>query len=55
MMKPKYLIQPLISWRISFEKYVPKHLITLLWNFYFIFGRRYLIIKKQFNPPKRWF
>ena len=31
---------------ISFEKYVPKHLISLLYNFYFIFRSRYLIIKK---------
>ena len=31
---------------LSFEKYVPKHLISLLYNFYFIFRRRDLIFKK---------
>ena len=32
---------------ISFEKYVSNHLIRLLYNFYFIFRCRYLIIKKN--------
>ena len=32
---------------LSFEKYVPEHLISLLYNFYFIFRRRYLIILKK--------
>ena len=27
----------MIYWQISFEKYVPKHLISLLYYFYFIF------------------
>ena len=31
---------------MSFEKYVPNHLIRLLYKFYFIFRRHYLIIKK---------
>ena len=31
---------------LSFEKYVPNHLIRLLYDFYFIFRRRYLVILK---------
>ena len=45
MMKTKYLILTLIYWQISFEKYVPKHLISLLYNFNFIFRRRYIVVK----------
>ena len=41
------MILTLIYWQISFEKYVPKHLISLLYNFYLIFRRRYLIIWKK--------
>ena len=40
------MILALIYWQISFEKYVPNHVISLMYNFYFIFRRRYLIIKK---------
>ena len=32
---------------LSFEKYVPNHIISLLYNFYFSFRRRYLIIEKN--------
>ena len=45
----------MIYWQISVEKYVPNHLIRLLYNFYFIFRRCYLIIKKAIlktYPPK---
>ena len=42
------LLLGLIYWQISFEKYVPNHLIRLLY-FYFIFRCNYLIIKKT-NP-----
>ena len=46
----------MIYWQISFDKYVFSHLIRLLYNFYFIFRFRYLIIKKKTilktNPPK---
>ena len=50
MMKTKWLILTLIYWQISFEKYVPKHLISLLHNFYFILHSRFLIIyKNQFS------
>ena len=31
---------------MSYYKYVPNHLIRLLYNFYFIFHSSYLIIKK---------
>ena len=44
-----------IYWKISFEKHIPKHLISLLYNFFFIFRRHYLIIKKlilKTYPPK---
>ena len=39
----------MIYWQISFEKYVPNNLIRLLYNFYFFFRCRYLIIKKKTN------
>jgi len=32
------LILELINWHTSFKKYVPKHLISLLYNSYYIFG-----------------
>jgi len=56
-MKTIKSILVLIYWKISFEKYVPNHLIRLLYNFYFIYRRRYLIIKKKlilkmYPPPK---
>ena len=41
-----------------FQKYVSNHLISLLYNFHFIFRRRYLIIKKRFwkrAHPNSWF
>ena len=54
-----YQILPLIYWQIYFEKYVHKHLIWLLYNFYFIFRRCFLIIQNKNNSqnvhPKRWF
>jgi len=52
-MKTKSLILALIYWQVSFEKYVSNHLISLLYNFYFIFRRRYLIILKpdSINVP----
>ena len=59
MMKTKLLIKTLIYWQISFEKYVSKHLISLLYNYYFVFRRRYLIIwKNRFwkrTQPNSWF
>ena len=51
-MKTKYSILASIYWQISFEKYVPSHLIRLLYNFYFIFLCHYFIIKKT-NSKKR--
>ena len=47
MMKTKKLIIAWFYWQISFEKYVPNHLISLLYNVFFIFCRRYLIIQKS--------
>ena len=40
---------------LFFQEYVSNHLISLLYNFHFIFRRRYLIIKKtilKVCPPK---
>ena len=37
----------MIYWQISCDKYVPKHLISLIYNFYFIFRFSYLILKKK--------
>ena len=46
----------MIYWQISFEKYVPKHLISLLYNFYFIFRRRYLTLSllRYLKTRIRW-
>ena len=48
-MKTKQSILALIYRQISFVRYVPSHLIRLLYNFYFIFRCRYLIIFKKNN------
>ena len=45
-MKTNNLILTLIYLQIAIEKYVPKHLISLLLIFFDIFRRRYLMIKK---------
>ena len=39
----------MIYWQISFEKYVPKPLISLLYNFLYFFRRRYLKVFKKSN------
>ena len=49
MIKKIYLILTFIYWQTSFEKYVPKHLISFLYKVYFIFHLRYLLIKKKKN------
>ena len=46
-MKTNNLILTLIYLQIAIEKYVPKHLISLLKNFVYIVCRRYLIIEKK--------
>ena len=46
-MKTKYLILALSYLQISIEKYVLNHLIRLLYNFNFIFRRRYIVILKN--------
>jgi len=46
-MKSKYLILALSYLQISIEKYVLNHLIRLLYNFNFIFRRRYIVILKN--------
>ena len=44
MMKKKIINSNFDLLTNFFEKYNPKHLISLLKNFYYIFRRRYLII-----------
>ena len=56
-MKNKIIVSSIVLFIISFEKYVPyNHQISLLYTFYFILRRRYLIIKKKpilkMYPPK---
>ena len=50
IMKKEIINSDFDCWKISLEKYVPKHLISLLYNLYFIFRLRYLIIKKKTDP-----
>ena len=49
----------MIYWQICFEKYLPNYIISILYNFYFIFRWRYLIIKKnrfwKHTNPNSWF
>ena len=57
MRKNKIIVSSIVLFIISFEKYVPYNLqISLLYTFYFILRRRYLIIKKKpilkIYPPK---